>query len=123
MRPFDALPPSAEGERRKLKAITAWLAGTERQSHRLKRAEKPRVGSLPSQTRPGKLREAEESRQTAGKQRQVVHSRCRMRTNSRRDDSRLASDWFPSRRSVESQMGHFVVRLEGHCRFGRSICG
>ena len=29
-------------------------------------------------------------------------------------------DWFPSRRSVDSHRGAWVIRLEGHCRSGRS---
>ena len=33
-------------------------------------------------------------------------------------DSRLARDWLPSRRSVESQMGAFLFCLSGHCRWG-----
>lgn len=38
-------------------------------------------------------------------------------------DARLARDWFPSRRSVESQYGALVVRLLGHCRLGRWMAG
>jgi hypothetical protein len=38
-----------------------------------------------------------------------------------RGNSRFASDWFPSRRSVDSHIGAFLHSLSGHDRWGNGV--